>query len=120
MVSAYKNKNVEILGVSPDSVESHAKFARKYNLKITILSDPQKKVIEKYGVWGRKKFLGRVFEGVLRTTFVIDPKGRIALVFESVNPVGHAERVLKSIVKWKCGMKDLAVPVRPRTRKPGG
>ncbi|HLC37950.1 MAG TPA: thioredoxin-dependent thiol peroxidase [Candidatus Norongarragalinales archaeon] len=121
MLSSYNRQNVQVLGISPDSIDSHKQFARKYKFKVTILSDPDKTVIKKYGVWGKKVFMGKSYEGVLRTTFVIDSYGRILFVFESVNPTGHATEVLKKIGKWKneCGMKELGMPLNPITPKPG-
>lgn len=95
--SAYTDADVVILGVSPDSVASHSKFKQKYNLPFPLLSDEGHKVCELYGVWGKKKFMGREYEGVLRTTFLIDAQGRIARVFENVKPAGHSREVLEAI-----------------------
>ncbi len=115
MLSAYEKQNVSILGISPDSVESHKKFEKKYGLKVTILSDPDKAVIKKYGVWGKKQFMGKKFDGVLRTTFGISQSGVIQFVFESVKPEGHAAEVLGKV--GECRLKELAEPVRPLARK---
>ena len=82
----YKNKGVEIIGISPDSEKSHAKFADKYELPFILLSDPDHKICEAFGVWGLKKYMGREYEGVFRTTFVIGPEGEITHVFENVKP----------------------------------
>ncbi|MCX7609251.1 MAG: thioredoxin-dependent thiol peroxidase [Anaerolineales bacterium] len=95
--SAYLDADVVILGVSPDSVQSHAKFKEKYQLPFPLLADEDHKVCELYGVWGMKKFMGREYEGVLRTTFLIDAQGRIARVFEDVRPAGHSTEVLEAI-----------------------
>ncbi|MCS7010748.1 MAG: thioredoxin-dependent thiol peroxidase [Anaerolineales bacterium] len=95
--SAYLDADVVILGVSPDSVQSHAKFKEKYQLPFPLLADEDHKVCELYGVWGMKKFMGREYEGVLRTTFLIDAQGRIARVFENVRPAGHSTEVLEAI-----------------------
>ncbi|MCC7355098.1 MAG: thioredoxin-dependent thiol peroxidase [Anaerolineae bacterium] len=93
MYPAYTEAGAVILGVSPDDVKSHVKFKQKYDLPFTLLADPERKVIEQYGTWGLKKFMGREYMGVLRTTYVIDEKGRIAKVFEAVKPDGHNEEV---------------------------
>lgn len=95
--SAYTDADVVILGVSPDSVASHSKFRQKYNLPFPLLSDEGHQVCELYGVWGKKKFMGREYEGVLRTTFLIDAQGRIARVFENVKPAGHSREVLEAL-----------------------
>jgi peroxiredoxin Q/BCP len=95
--SAYLDANVVILGVSPDSVKSHAKFKAKHSLPFPLLADPTHEVCVLYGVWGRKKFMGREYDGVFRTTFYIDPQGNIARVFENVKPDGHSAEVLRAI-----------------------
>jgi peroxiredoxin Q/BCP len=88
---------VDVVGVSPDSEQSHTKFIDKYELPFTLLSDPDHKVCEAYGVWGLKKFMGREYEGVFRTTFVIGPDGEIVKVFEKVKPTDHSLEVLAAI-----------------------
>lgn len=95
--SAYVNADIIILGVSPDSPESHAKFKEKYRIPFTLLSDAGHKVCDQYGVWGAKKFMGRDYDGVKRTTFLVDPNGRIAKVFENVRPSDHSVEVLAAI-----------------------
>jgi thioredoxin-dependent peroxiredoxin len=95
--SDYVNADVVILGVSPDNSKSHTKFKEKYTLQFPLLSDVDHKVCDQYGVWGPKKFMGRDYEGVLRTTFIIDVNGRIAKVFEKVKPVDHSVEVLAAI-----------------------
>lgn len=95
--SAYVNADVVILGVSPDTPHSHAKFKEKYALPFPLLADDGHKVCDLYGVWGPKKFMGRDVEGVLRTTFLIDAKGRIAKVFEHVRPAEHSEEVITAV-----------------------
>ena len=92
--SAYDKAEVEILGVSPDSVESHVKFKKKYQLPFPLLADIGHKVCDLYGVWGPKKFIGKEYEGVLRTTFLIDPGGNIMQVFEKVRPAEHSAELL--------------------------
>ena len=93
--SAYQEAGVTILGVSPDSPKSHAKFKLKYHLPFTLLADTDRKVCELYAVWGRKKFLGREYDGVLRTTYVIGTDGKILRVIENVRPAEHSAEVLQ-------------------------
>jgi peroxiredoxin Q/BCP len=95
--SAYQKAGVTILGVSPDSVQSHVKFKKKYSLPFPLLADEGHKVAQLYGVWGPKKFAGRAYEGVLRTTFLIDPQGNILKVFENVRPSEHSTEVLAAL-----------------------
>ncbi len=92
--SAYEKAGVIVLGVSPDNVASHAKFKEKYNLQFPLLADEDHKICEAYQVWGPKKFLGKEYEGVLRTTFLIDPAGMIKQVFENVRPSEHSAELL--------------------------
>ncbi len=92
--SAYEKAGVQILGVSPDTVKSHAKFKKKFQLPFPLLADEGHKVCDLYGVWGPKKFMGKEYEGVLRTTFLIDENGKIAKVFERVRPAEHSAEVL--------------------------
>lgn len=82
-----------ILGASPDTVAKQAKFKKKFKLPFTLLADVEHTLAEAYGVWQQKSFMGKKFMGVVRTTFVIDPQGRVAHVFESVKPAGHATAV---------------------------
>lgn len=89
-----KAAGVEVIGVSPDSVASHQKFAAKYELPFTLISDTDKQICEEYGVWQEKSMYGRKYMGVARTTFVIDKKGKIAHVFEKVKAAGHEQEVL--------------------------
>lgn len=93
----YKENGIVVLGVSKDTVVSHKKFAQKHNLRFTIFSDVEKKVIKKYKAWGEKKFMGKTYDGVLRKTYLIDKKGNISKVYEKVNPLTHAEEILKDI-----------------------
>lgn len=85
--------DAKVIGVSPDSPQSHQKFAKKHHLKVQLLSDPQHKTLEKYGAWGEKSMYGRKYEGVIRTTVIIDPAGRIAHRWDKVKPAGHAAEV---------------------------
>jgi peroxiredoxin Q/BCP len=95
--SAYEKAGVQVLGVSPDSVKSHAKFKKKFQLPFPLLADEGHKVCDLYGVWGPKKFMGREYEGVLRTTFLIDESGKIVNVFENVRPAEHSAEVLSAL-----------------------
>ncbi len=85
----------EILGVSPDTEKKHQKFIDKFGLPFSLLADPEHQVLEAYGVWGMKKFMGREFMGVIRTTFIIDENGVIAQVIDKVDTKGHARQVLE-------------------------
>jgi peroxiredoxin Q/BCP len=93
----YRNAGVIVLGVSPDTSKSHTKFKEKYHLPFTLLADTDHKISEAYGVWGRKKFMGKEYDGVFRTTFVIDEEGKIVKVFENVKPDGHSKEVLEAL-----------------------
>lgn len=95
--AAYEQAGVRVLGVSPDSPASHRKFKEKYSLPFTLLADDGHKVCDAYGVWGPKKFVGKEHMGVLRTTFLIDPDGKIAHVFENVKPEGHSQEILSAL-----------------------
>lgn len=92
--SAYENTGIVILGVSPDSPASHRKFRTKYALPFSLLADDDHKVCELYQVWGLKKFMGKEYDGVFRTTFLIDQEGKIVKVFENVKPASHSKEVL--------------------------
>lgn len=95
--SAYEQANLVILGVSPDTVKSHVKFKQKFHLPFPLLADEGHKVCDLYGVWGPKKFMGKEYEGVLRTTFLIDEDGQILKVFENVRPAEHSREVLSAL-----------------------
>jgi peroxiredoxin Q/BCP len=92
-----KRTGAIVLGVSPDDVATHRKFRTKFRLPFPLLADPDHRVAERYGVWGEKSMYGRKFLGILRTTFVIGPDGRIRKVFERVKPRGHAAAVLEAL-----------------------
>lgn len=92
--SAYEKSDVVILGVSPDSPKSHAKFKAKYQLPFTLLSDEDHKVCERYEVWGKKKMYGKEYDGVFRTTYIIGKDGKILKVFENVKPADHSAEIL--------------------------
>ncbi len=93
----YTEAGVTILGVSPDSVSSHAKFKQKYNLPFSLLADTGHKICDEYGTWGRKKFMGKEYDGVLRTTYLIGADGNILKVFPDVKPAGHSMQVLEAV-----------------------
>lgn len=93
----FKKGKAVILGISPDSVKSHQKFKTKYELPFTLVADEEKVALQAYDIWKEKSMYGRKYMGVERTTFVIDPDGRIAKVFEKVKPAGHAEEVMAAI-----------------------
>jgi thioredoxin-dependent peroxiredoxin len=95
--SAYEQAGVTILGVSPDSPKSHTKFKEKFNLPFSLLADEQHELCEQLGVWGPKKFMGREYMGVNRTTFVIGPDGIVKKVFENVKPAEHSVEVLDAV-----------------------
>ena len=95
--SVYKELDAVILGVSPDAVKSHKKFSDKYSLPFPVLSDDQHKVCELFGVWGKKKYMGREYDGVFRTTFIISADGIIEKVFEGVKPDGHSKEVINAL-----------------------
>ena len=87
--------NATVIGISPDSPESHAKFVEKKNLKVILLSDTDKKIIKAYGKWGKKTFRGKEYLGVTRSTFLIDPEGKIVYIWPKVSVKGHPEEVKK-------------------------
>ena len=93
----FKKVEAVILGVSPDSVESHKKFAKKYNLNFSLLADEDKEVIKKYDVWKEKSMYGRKYMGVERSTFIIDSDGKIKKIFKKVKVQGHNEEVMEAL-----------------------
>ena len=102
LLSKFKKLDCEVYGVSKDNLKSHDKFRDKYKIKFDLLSDEDLKVLKKYKVWGKKKFMGREFMGVIRTTFLIEKKGKILKVWENVKVKDHAKEVLdtlKNIIK---------------------
>ena len=94
--SALKAAGFEIIGVSPDDVESHKKFKNKFQLPFTLIADPKHAIIDKYGVWGEKNLYGHKHMGIYRTTFVIDEKGTIKKIFKRPNNKAHAEEIIKA------------------------
>ncbi|HAY84434.1 MAG TPA: peroxiredoxin, partial [Chloroflexi bacterium] len=97
--SAYEDADVVILGVSADDEGSHLKFKEKFDLPFSLLADINKEVVNKYGVWGKKSMYGKEYEGIHRTTFLIDAEGKIASIFEKVKPSTHSEELLNEIQK---------------------
>jgi len=93
----FKKVNAVVFGISADTVASHKKFAEKYTLPFTLLADPEKKAVNAYDVWGTKKFMGREYEGVFRSSFLISPEGKIVKIYENVKPEVHAAEVLEDI-----------------------
>ena len=93
----FKKLNCEIYGISKDNLKSHNNFKEKYNIKFNLLSDEEIKVLKKYKVWGKKKFMGKEFMGIIRTTFLIDIKGKIIKIWENVKVKDHAKDVLDTL-----------------------
>ena len=96
-ISDFQNLNAIIIGISPDSPESHKKFIEKYSLKVTLLSDPKHEVLEKYGVWQLKKNYGKEYMGVLRSTFIINPEGKIKALWYGVSVKNHIKEVQEKL-----------------------
>ena len=97
LLSKFKKLDCEIYGISKDSIKSHDKFRDKYKIKFDLLADEELKVLKKYKVWGKKKFMGREFMGTNRTTFLIDKKGKIIKIWENVKVKDHAKEVLETL-----------------------
>lgn len=96
-IPAFGALKAKVFGVSIDSVESHKKFAEKYQLPFTLLADVEKKIVNEYGVWAKRNFAGKEYMGTLRTSFLINPEGVIVKIYENVKPETHAEEVLKDL-----------------------
>lgn len=96
-IQALNDAGLVVLGVSADSVKSHKKFADKFDLPFPLLSDENKEVCEAYGVWGKKKFMGREYMGISRMSFLIDEKGNLAKIYEDVKPKDHVDEVKTDI-----------------------
>lgn len=94
--ASLENENITVLGVSADSEKSHLSFAEKYRLSFPLLADTGKKMIEAYGVWGEKKFMGKKFMGILRTTFLINEEGIIEHIITKVKTKNHAAQILET------------------------
>jgi thioredoxin-dependent peroxiredoxin len=93
----FKKAGAAVLGVSPDAEKSHLKFINKFNLPFTLLADTEKKIVQDYGVWGQKTFMGRKYMGTHRVTFLIGPDGKIAKIWPEVKPEQHAAEVLATV-----------------------
>ncbi len=98
---ALKDLDVEVLGVSPDSLKSHQNFSDKYSLPFPLLSDPDKKMATAYAAYGEKKNYGKTYLGIIRSTFIINPDGKIALAMYNVRAKGHVERVRKKLAELR-------------------
>jgi thioredoxin-dependent peroxiredoxin len=95
--ASYEELGIQVLGVSADSVARHAKFRTKYELPFPLLSDPEHRVLEAYGAWREKKFMGKTYMGIARISFLIDPQGTILKAYEAVKPPKHAAEVLGDV-----------------------
>ncbi|HXF04280.1 MAG TPA: thioredoxin-dependent thiol peroxidase [Blastocatellia bacterium] len=93
----FQRRKIAIIGISTDSVRSHEKFAEKYDLPFILLADEEKAVVRAYGAWGQKSFMGRTTMGTHRISFLVDPEGRIAKIYDRVKPETHAEEVLRDL-----------------------
>ena len=97
----FQKAGIEIIGISPDDVESHKKFCEKMGIKYPLLADTDKETSKKFGVWGMKKFMGREYMGVIRSTFLVDERGKIFKIFPKVKPKGHSNEVFEEFSKLK-------------------
>ena len=97
LLPKFKKLKCEVYGISKDSLKSHKKFKEKYKIKFDLLADDELKVLKKYKVWGKKKFMGREFMGIIRSTFLIDKKGKILKAWENVKVKDHAQEVLEAL-----------------------
>jgi peroxiredoxin Q/BCP len=95
--NVFRERGAEVLGVSPDDVKSHEKFKTKYELPFPLLADPDHAVAEQYGVWGEKKFAGKTYHGINRSTFIIDADGKVVRAMMGIKAAGHAAKVLDSL-----------------------
>jgi thioredoxin-dependent peroxiredoxin len=96
----FTKRGVSIVGISKDSVASHEKFSKKFDLNFTILSDTSLETIKAYGAWGKKKFMGKEFDGVLRNTYLINPEGEIVKTYEGVKPDIHSAEILSDLATF--------------------
>jgi peroxiredoxin Q/BCP len=97
----FQKKDIEIIGISPDDESSHKKFCAKMGIKYVLLSDTEKEVSKAFGVWGKKKFMGREYMGVTRSSFLVNDKGIIFKIYPKVKPAGHAKQVLEDFIEEK-------------------
>lgn len=96
-MNVLKQKDVVVLGISKDTVQSHQKFSDKFSLNFPLLADPTKETIQAYGAWGEKKFMGKTFQGTIRKTFLINPNGDIVKTYEGMKLETHAQDILNDI-----------------------
>jgi len=108
-LSEFEKLNAVVIGISPDSIDSHRKFKEKKGLKVKLLSDEDRKTVKAYGVWQKKKNFGREYYGVVRTTYLIDAEGKVAFVWKKVKVKGHADAVLEKL-------KELTQSIRREER----
>ena len=101
LLPKFEKLNCEIFGISKDTIKSHDKFREKFKIKFDLLSDEQIKVLKKYKVWSKKKFMGREFMGIIRSTFLIDKKGKVIKVWDNVKVKDHAKEVLETLKSLK-------------------
>lgn len=99
--SKFQKESIEVIGISPDDVDSHKKFCEKMGIKFPLLADTDKEISQRFGVWGKKKFMGREYMGVNRSTFLVNEKGKIFKIFPKVKPAGHSKEVLEEFSKIK-------------------
>ena len=97
LLTKFKKLNSEVYGVSKDNIISHKKFKEKYNIKFDLLVDDEIKIIKSYKVWAKKKFVGKEYMGIVRSTFLIDPKGKIVKIWNNVRVKDHAKEVLETL-----------------------
>jgi peroxiredoxin Q/BCP len=97
----FQEEGIEIIGVSPDDVKSHRKFCDKMGIKYPLLADVKKEISNLFGVWGKKKFMGREYMGVMRSTFLVNEEGRIFKIYPKVKPAGHSKEVLEEFLSLK-------------------
>lgn len=116
-LSAFQKQNTVVLGVSADSIDLHQKFKQKHALTFPLLSDPEKKVIQAYCVWGKKQFMGKTFMGIKRTTFLIDEEGVIRRIFRDVKVNGHVQEIQQALEDLKSRVKTADKPLRGAHRR---
>ncbi|MCL4384617.1 thioredoxin-dependent thiol peroxidase [Patescibacteria group bacterium] len=97
-LSLFNQAKSQVLGVSVDSIKSHKKFAEKYGLTFPLLADESKQVVREYDVWKNKKFMGKEYQGIVRSSFLINPEGKIAKIYQQVRPEIHAQEVLTDLI----------------------
>ncbi len=97
LLAKFKKLNCEVYGISKDDIKSHKKFKEKYKIKFDLLTDDDLKIVKNYKVWAKKKFMGREFMGIVRTTFLIDPKSKIVKIWSNVKVKDHAKEVLDTL-----------------------